>query len=67
MCGYLPFANHIEDIAKGNSRVSGDDPFGQADHEGDDPFSLSGDADEDDGERARSSRTSQGKLSHFER
>jgi len=42
MCGYLPFANHIEEIAKGNNSKTGDDLFGQ---EGDDadPFSHSDD------------------------
>jgi hypothetical protein len=27
MCGYLPFANHIEEIAKGSNSGSGDDTF----------------------------------------
>ncbi|TVY75594.1 Acyl-protein thioesterase [Lachnellula suecica] len=46
MCGYLPFANHIEDIARGNSFEADDDedPFGR---EEDDPFSHSDDEDDD--------------------
>ena len=38
MCGYLPFANHIEDIVKGNNSNSSED---------EDPFSHSGDEDDD--------------------
>jgi hypothetical protein len=45
MCGYLPFANHIEEIAKGGNS-DGDDTFAQADNEDDDPFAHS--VDEDD-------------------
>jgi predicted esterase len=41
MCGYLPFANHIKDIARGDNLGFGDD----TDEE--DPFSHSGDEDSD--------------------
>lgn len=41
MCGYLPFANHIEDFARGGNSES-EDLFGNED---DDPFSHSGDED----------------------
>jgi predicted esterase len=34
--GYLPFANHIEDIARGNNLGSGDDPFSHSGDEDDD-------------------------------
>ena len=33
MCGYLPFANHIREIAKGGNSESGDDIFGQGEDE----------------------------------
>lgn len=54
MCGYLPYANHIEEIAGKKELGYGydgddndDDPFGKED--GDEyPFSLSGDEDEDE-------------------
>ncbi|TVY58696.1 Acyl-protein thioesterase 1 [Lachnellula cervina] len=48
MCGYLPFANHIEDIAKGGSSEDGDDIFGEEGDDDDDPFCNSGDEDEDE-------------------
>ncbi|TVY87242.1 hypothetical protein LAWI1_G007021, partial [Lachnellula willkommii] len=44
MCEYLPFANHIEDIARG-SNSDAEDLFGNGD---DDPLSHSGD-EEDEG------------------
>ncbi|TVY13860.1 Acyl-protein thioesterase [Lachnellula arida] len=49
MCGYLPFANHVEDIAKGGSAEDGDDLFGedQGDDDDDDPFCNSGDEEDD--------------------
>ncbi|TVY36821.1 Acyl-protein thioesterase [Lachnellula subtilissima] len=44
MCGYLPFANHIEDIVKGGSEGDGDDVFGEDERDNDDnPFCNSGD------------------------
>jgi predicted esterase len=46
MCGYLPFASHIEDIAKGNGSEDDDNLFGQEDDD-DDPFSHSGDEEDD--------------------
>ncbi|TVY24679.1 Acyl-protein thioesterase [Lachnellula hyalina] len=48
MCGYLPFANHIEDIVKGGSEEDGEDLFGEDERDNDDdPFCNSG--DENDG------------------
>jgi predicted esterase len=46
MCGYLPFANHIEEIAKGSNSGSGDDTFGQ-EEENENLFSHSGNEDYD--------------------
>jgi predicted esterase len=48
MCAYLPFANHIEEIAKDDNSDNGDDLFGK-DEDDDDPFSYSGDEDGDSG------------------
>ena len=47
MCGYMPFANHIEEIARGHSWGSRNDAFGRGEDEDDDPFSHSGDEDDD--------------------
>jgi len=49
MCGYLPFANHIEEIVKGKSSRTGDYGFGEdgEDDEDEDPFAHSGDEDDD--------------------
>ncbi|TVY40220.1 Acyl-protein thioesterase [Lachnellula occidentalis] len=50
MCGYLPFANHVEDIVKGGSLEDGDDLFGEDEgDDDDDPFCKSGDEDDSDG------------------
>ena len=46
MCGYLPFANHIEEITKGSNSGSGDDIFGQED-EDENLLSHSGNEDYD--------------------
>lgn len=49
MCGYLPFGNHIEDIANPQKSRATDDCFGMVeDEEDDDPFSCSDDEDGDD-------------------
>jgi predicted esterase len=47
MCGYLPFANHIEEIVKGDDSDNGGDLFGEVE-DNDDHFSHSGDEGADD-------------------
>lgn len=47
MCGYLPFANHIEEIVKGKSLGSCDNGFREdGEDEDKDPFAHSGDEDD---------------------
>lgn len=48
ICGYLPFANHIESIAKGSSSTNDDDPFCQDSDDDEDPFPHSGDENDED-------------------
>ena len=49
MCGYLPFGNHIEDIANPQKSRATDNSFSmEEDEEDDDPFSRSDDEDGDD-------------------
>jgi len=49
MCGYLPFGNHVEDIANPKKSRATDNSFGMAeDEEDDDPFSRSDEDGDDD-------------------
>jgi hypothetical protein len=49
MCGYLPFGNHVEDIANPKKFRAKNDSFGMAEEgEDDDPFSRSDDQEGND-------------------